>query len=382
MAEPVALHVLVCDLHDELGAQRHEREVLAGVPPTHGPRHPGRPLCLLVGPFAPRMLRQVVRDERLELGDEARPSGHRERRGDADVMQATVVVVESEEQRTHDPAALVPAEARDDAVGRALVLDLEHRPLVGLVRAVERLGDDTVEARALEAGEPVVRHGDVRRGRSDEHGIGGIRQRLDEPTPPLGEGLRHQVVVADGEQVEPDERGGRALCEHAHAAVGWVDALLEGVEVEAAVDREDDLPVDDAARRQVLPQRLDELGEVPRHRALVAAAEFDLVPVLEDDGAEAVPFRFDVAHVWDLADGFREHRSEGRHHREVHPSILLRDGRLRSLDVRSGSRTDEVGPVAPAHGAVNPLHPAACARVASISVDLDAVDRASEECTP
>ena len=50
---------------------------------------------------------------------------------------------------------LVPAEAGDGAVGGALVLDLDHRPLAGLVRAIEPLGDDAVEAGALEPVEPV-----------------------------------------------------------------------------------------------------------------------------------------------------------------------------------------------------------------------------------
>ena len=51
--------------------------------------------------------------------------------------------------------ALVPAEAGDDAVGGARVLDLDHRALAGLVRAVSRLRDDAVEAGAFEAREPV-----------------------------------------------------------------------------------------------------------------------------------------------------------------------------------------------------------------------------------
>jgi hypothetical protein len=55
------------------------------------------------------------------------------------------------------PAVLVPAEAGDDAVGGALVLDLEHQALVGDVGEVAALGDHPVEAGALEAGEPVGR---------------------------------------------------------------------------------------------------------------------------------------------------------------------------------------------------------------------------------
>src|SRR5437667_261599 len=45
---------------------------------------------------------------------------------------------------------LVPSEPGDDAVGRSLMLDLEHRPLARQVATVEPLGDDPVEPGALE----------------------------------------------------------------------------------------------------------------------------------------------------------------------------------------------------------------------------------------
>jgi hypothetical protein len=44
----------------------------------------------------------------------------------------------------------VPAEARDNAVGGADVLDLDHHPLARLVDLVGVLHDDPVEARAFE----------------------------------------------------------------------------------------------------------------------------------------------------------------------------------------------------------------------------------------
>ena len=82
---------------------------------------------------------------------------HRERRRHADVVQRAVVVVEAEQQRADQlaGAVLVPAEAGDDAVGGAHVLDLQHRALARLVRAARRLGDHAVEPGALEAVEPV-----------------------------------------------------------------------------------------------------------------------------------------------------------------------------------------------------------------------------------
>ena len=68
----------------------------------------------------------------------ARASRLLERRRDADVMQHARVVVEPEQQRADERvlAALVPAEARDDAVRGARVLDLHHRALARQVGEV------------------------------------------------------------------------------------------------------------------------------------------------------------------------------------------------------------------------------------------------------
>ena len=72
-------------------------------------------------------------------------------------MIELAAVIEQAQQERADVgpgSVLVPAEPRHDAIGRALVLDLEHRPLARLVRAIEALGDDTVETGALEEIEP------------------------------------------------------------------------------------------------------------------------------------------------------------------------------------------------------------------------------------
>ena len=78
-------------------------------------------------------------------------------------------VVEQAQQQAADVRpgpVLVPAEAGDDAVRRAPVLDLEHRALAGLVGAVEALRDHAVEAGALEPVEPVGGERAVLRGRA------------------------------------------------------------------------------------------------------------------------------------------------------------------------------------------------------------------------
>lgn len=118
-----------------------------------------------------------------------------------------VLAVEPEQERADGVGpALVHPVAGDDAVGRALVLDLEHEALVGLVGDVDRLGDDAVEARALELGEPALRDVAVgcRRGQVD--GRLGRGECLLERRAPLGERLVEVGLFAEREQVEGDER--------------------------------------------------------------------------------------------------------------------------------------------------------------------------------
>ncbi len=96
-----------------------------------------------------RVRRARLDDERRELGDQRGTARCRERRGDADELELARVVVQAEqeraEQRLRGGRRLVQAVPREHDVRLAAVLDLEHRPLVRLVRAVERLGDDAVQ---------------------------------------------------------------------------------------------------------------------------------------------------------------------------------------------------------------------------------------------
>jgi hypothetical protein len=72
-----------------------------------------------------------------------------------------------------------------------------------------------------------------------------------------------------------------------------VDPLQQRLEVDpgAVAVGNHDLPVDHAPFRQLPDNLADKLGEVPRHRPLVAAADLHLVTVTESDGPEPVPFR-------------------------------------------------------------------------------------------
>src|SRR5437867_10955054 len=158
------------DLDDTLRAERLPGEVLAPVPAARRPRQAltacvGRPRIRPFGPLLPGMPFDGVHAERRELVDEGRTARPVERRGDPDVMEAALVVVEAEQERAdvRARAVLVPPEAGHDAVRRALVLELEHRPLARLVLRVEPFRDHAVESGSLEAVEPVDGRGAVAR---------------------------------------------------------------------------------------------------------------------------------------------------------------------------------------------------------------------------
>ena len=143
-------------------------------------------------------------------------------------------LVEPEQQRADRVRTrLVHPVAGDHAVGGPRVLDLEHDALVGLVGDRQRLGDHSVEAGALELGEPSLRSGQLGGRWGDVERRAGAGQRVDKRGAALDERSPGVVVIAEGEQVERDERGRRLLGEHPHPRRGRVDALLQRLEVQA-----------------------------------------------------------------------------------------------------------------------------------------------------
>ena len=154
VAEATRLELTERHLDDPLDADRHPRQVLAGVPAAPTARHPAIRVRLHLGPVPPRVTVERVVGERLELVEELGAERDGEAGRDTDVVEATVGVVQSEQQRADALAVLVDAVAGHRAVGGALVLDLHHRALVRRVHVVESFGDDTVEPGTLERREP------------------------------------------------------------------------------------------------------------------------------------------------------------------------------------------------------------------------------------
>src|SRR5207247_4627979 len=146
VAEARALQMVVADLAHELEPDRFPRQILAAIPPAGRAGH-ALLAILPLGPFAPGMTVARAISQRLQQLGELRAHLLLERRGDADVMQHALAVVEPEQQRADELvlAALVPAKAADHAVGGARVLDLQHRALARRVRERLGLGDHAVE---------------------------------------------------------------------------------------------------------------------------------------------------------------------------------------------------------------------------------------------
>ena len=239
------------------------------------------------------------------------------------MMEDAGVVVEAEKERADRLGAAllgahVPAKAGDDAVGGTHVLDLLHRPLARLVGRVERLGDDAVEAGALELAQP--RRGDVAvvRHRRQVERRPRRAEKLLERGAPARLGLVDAALSGRGEQVEGHERRRRRERELGDARRRRVKALLQRVEVEASGADDDDLAIDDRAVGKERDQRAAQLGKVAVERAQVAALDRNLArPRPKDDGTKAVPLGLELvaAARRQRVDGLGQHRLDRRRHR-------------------------------------------------------------------
>src|ERR1035438_1879864 len=105
-----------------------------------------------------------------------------------------------------------------------------------------------------------------------------------------------------------------------------MDPLGQRIEVEPGRAGDDDLTVEDAAVGQVGPQRIHQLGEVPSQRLFVAAAQYHVVPVPEDDPPEAVPLGLVVQTFpfRQFTGQLGQHRCHRRHDGENHDRIVPR----------------------------------------------------------
>src|SRR5262245_2454934 len=235
-----------------------------------------------------------------------------------DEVERAVVPVEPEQQGRDPPVGLIaPAETDDHAVGGLVRLDLDNAVARAReVRHPQPLRDHAVEARLLEALEPLCRLLRVaHRGREPER----LGLALELATPLLERLLVHRLALPD-EQVERDVLRGDLRGEAPDPALRRMEPHLELVELEPPLARDDDLPVERRLRRELGADRL-ELREVAQERSAVARPQPQPAAEILEHAAEPVPLRLVLPLARrQLLDGLGLHRREGpvsRRHRET-----------------------------------------------------------------
>ena len=103
------------------------------------------------------MTDQCVLAIRFQEFHKLKPLGIGEACANADMLQRAGIVEKPEQQRANESAItfLVPPKPGNNAIAVALMFDLEHHPLVRLVRSRYRLGNNAVETCALKSAKPI-----------------------------------------------------------------------------------------------------------------------------------------------------------------------------------------------------------------------------------
>jgi hypothetical protein len=70
-------------------------------------------------------------------------------------------------------------------------------------------------------------------------------------------------------------------------------AQRQGIEVQNAIPRDDNLTVQDTSLRQLLEQRFAQFWEVAIKRLAIAALDEQIFAIAEYDRAKAIPFRLE-----------------------------------------------------------------------------------------
>ena len=262
------------------------------------------------------MALERVHPQRRQLLGQLLAHRHRERRRHADVLQAAAVVVEAEQQRADlVVAALVPAEAGDDAVRGARVLDLDHGALARLVGGVDRLGHHAVEAGALEALEPLGRQRPVVRHRREVD----RRRRRRRAAAPAARGVR--AAAARGCRGRRPRADRRRRTPTASPRPASRPATRPGAGAAAARSKSSPSgpamtisPSTTQPGGSVVRSSVVQLGEVAIERPQVAALDEDVRVAAEHDGAEAVPLRLEQerARLGQGLGQLRQHRLDRR----------------------------------------------------------------------
>ena len=221
-------------------------------------------------------------DERLQLVEQLAAAGHREGADDTDAGQVARCrcTGRAGASRWRSGPDLCRPVAGHHAVGRPLVLDLEHDPLVRLVRARQRLGDDRRQARRPRTREPPLRQGAVGRRRRQVDGAATPASAAPSAARRCSKGCPVRSSSPRASRSKAMKWAGVCAASSVTRRVRRVDPLQQRLEIEPGRPR----------RRSRSPRRSTHRGGnwpgPPRpargstgHRALVAAADLHLVAV-------------------------------------------------------------------------------------------------------
>src|SRR3954470_17440414 len=293
MPEPAAVHLIVPDLADPHGL--HGKPVLlhlVRIPaPSRSLQAPERTTAEIEAPF-PGMSGEPHR-QHAEFGEQFPPLRRRKTGAHSDVDEVGSGVEPEEERGDEgDSVALAHPDPCHHAVRRALVLDLDPAAAPRLVRERLLLGDDPVDASALEAPYPLAGDGGIgRRGSEVQRGLRIGKEHLELCTA-LPERQLVKLDVVDREQIETDQGGRGTRSELLDPGARRMQAPHQSGKIESAAIDDHQLAVENRAPARERLQRLDNLGEVPGERLPVPAPQVGRVlRPAECEAAEAVPLR-------------------------------------------------------------------------------------------
>ena len=248
-----------------------------------------------LGPALPRMFLQCILPVRRKELDQLPPFRVREARAHTHMLQHTRIIEQPKQQRPDRLSFtfLMPPKSGDHAIAVALVLHLQHHPLVRLVGPGHRLGHNPVKPRAFKPPKPIRSHTRIPRSRSQvKRRRGRRKQRLQFPPPALKRNTA-QIPIAHTKQIEEHNRRRNLLRQKLHPRSRGMNPQLQSLKVQPAILGDHNLPIEHAPIRQLRPQRFDQLRKIPVQRFLIPALQQNFIPIPKNQSTKPIPLRLE-----------------------------------------------------------------------------------------
>ena len=205
------------------------------------------------------------------------------------MMEQAIVIIKAEEERTHNLSCPRISKSANDAVGSALLLDLDHRALTRAIVEGGSLGDHTVEGAAA-ASQPAERNFPIAGHRRELETICFIlTEELFQLFTPLRLGQLSEGFSVELEQIENHEFCRRLLGELPDATFRWMQSQLQRLEGQRVAYRNDEFPVQQETLRVEVAEHVDHFGKVARQRFAGFGGKGDFILLTACEAAKAVP---------------------------------------------------------------------------------------------